>query len=287
MKTILFSIILLSSLLTTNAQTNGDLLRFQFSNSMFPHDLRKDGHTYRDRHFPKELHYSDSTVLCFVPKNFVKKKKINLVIYFHGWYNNVDSSNNQFKLAEQFANSEADAILVMPEGPKDAPDSFGGKLEEKSSFKNFCNELIANLSQHFSENIEIDKIILAGHSGAYRVISLILLHGGVTDKINSVILFDGLYGQTEKYSYWLDNFKGRFINIYTPDGGTKGESENLMTCLDAWNIKYTFVNGDNFTEDDLGKNRIIFISSQLGHNEVIAANNQFELFLKSIFKIKN
>lgn len=256
--------------------------RFQFSNSMFPHELRKAGHTYRDKHYPADLHYSDSAVLCFVPKNFSAKKKINLVVYFHGWHNNIDSANAQFKLVEQFTDSNADAILVMPEGPKNAPDSFGGKLEEKDNFKLFCDELSTKLSGEYNQNFEIDKIVLAGHSGAYRVISFILLHGGMTDNISAVILFDGLYGQTEKYSYWLDHYSGKFINIFTPEGGTKGESENLMNCLDAWKIDYRFVKEDSITKEILMKHRINFISSELGHNEVISARKQFQLFLEAL-----
>lgn len=267
---------------TIYSQPEAKLRRFQFSNSMFPHELRKDGHAYRDRHYPADVHYSDSAVLCFVPKNFSAKKKINLVVYFHGWHNNVDSANAQFKLVEQFADANADAILVMPEGPKNAPDSFGGKLEEKNIFKLFCDELLLKLSSEFKSEFEIDKIILAGHSGAYRVISFILLHGGMTDNISTVILFDGLYGQTEKYSYWLDHYNGKFINIFTPDGGTKSESENLMNCLDAWKIDYRFVKEDSLTKEILMKNRITFISSELGHNEVISARKQFQLFLEAL-----
>ncbi len=281
MKNYLIAFLLFIQMNLTYSQQGGEFLRFEFSNSMFPHILRNDGHIYRDSHFPKDLHYSDSTTLCYVPKNFKPKKKINLVVYFHGWYNNVDSSNKQFKLSEQFEKSGVDAILVMPEGPKNAPDSFGGKLEEKNVFKNFCDELIGKLSAPFNHKFEIDKIILAGHSGAYRVISFILLHGGLNDNIHSVILFDGLYGQTEKYSYWLDHYRGNFINIFTPDGGTKGESENLMKCLSAWNIDYSFVDENSLTPEILSKNRIVFIASQLGHNEVIATKNQFEQFLKT------
>jgi hypothetical protein len=49
-------------------------------------------------------------------------------------------------------------------------------------------------------------------------------------------LFDGLYGYIEKYTYWLDHYGGRFINIYTKNGGTKEESENLMECFDSWKV---------------------------------------------------
>jgi len=103
-------------------------------------------------------------------------------------------------------------------------------------------------------------------NGDYRVIAYIIMRGGLTDKIGEVFLFDGLHAAVEKYSYWLDHYGGRFIDIYTPGGGTKRESENLMECLTAWGIPYSFIIGDDFSEDQLSMNRIIFISSTLSHS---------------------
>ncbi len=79
----------------------------------------------------------------------------------------------------------------------------------------------------------VGNIILARHSGAYRVISFCLMRGGLTNNISDVMLFDALYGQAEKYAHWIDNYKERFINIYTDSGGTKNETENLMADLEG------------------------------------------------------
>ncbi len=117
-------------------------------------------------------------------------------------------------MIEQFHSSEKNAILVLAEGPKNSPDSFGGKLEEKNVFKLLVEEIIDTLENVYESDLEYRNIGLAGHSGGYRVIAFILLHGGLTDKINEVILFDALYADVEKYSYWLDHYYGRFINIY-------------------------------------------------------------------------
>ena len=103
-------------------------------------------------------------------------------------------------------------MLVLAEGPKDAPDSFGGKLEEKGVFKLLVDEIISELERVYNLDLEFENISLTGHSGAYRVIAYILLHSGLTDKINEVILFDALYADVEKYAYWLDHYDGRFIN---------------------------------------------------------------------------
>jgi hypothetical protein len=269
----------------------GWLYRFELSNAPFPAPARENGHIYNDTHYPKETHYNDSTVLVFVPDYLRMKDKLDIVVYFHGWNNNVDTVLSQFNLIEQFHASQRQAILVMPEGPKNAPDSFGGKLEDTRRFRLFIDEVLIELQrtnvgqkrmlQTPEKMFTSGDIILAGHSGAYRVIAYILMRGGMTGKIKEVYLFDGLYADVEKYSYWLDHYKGRFINIFTSGGGTRRESENLMECLSAWGIPYMFIDGNSFTSNQLKSARIVFIKSSLGHNDVISKQDQFKIFLET------
>jgi hypothetical protein len=289
MKIFIFAALLCLTCITLftqpNSQSNnyGTIFRFELSNAPFPDAERENGHEYNNVHYPKEMHYNDSTVLVFLPNYLDFENAIDAVVYFHGWWNNVDSVLSQFKLIEQFFGSGRNAILIMPEGPKNAADSFGGKLEEAGRFKLFIDEVIKNLDAVQEQPLKIRNITLAGHSGAYRVMAYILMRGGMTDQISEVFLFDGLYADVEKYSYWLDHFAGRFINIYTPKGGTKRESENLMECLTAWGLSFTHIVGDDFNDSQLQDDRIIFIESQLGHNEVISTRYQFRKFLETSF----
>ncbi|MEW5800096.1 MAG: hypothetical protein AB1728_13940 [Bacteroidota bacterium] len=260
----------------------GEMFVPRFSSAPFPHPKRANGHTYNNQIFPLDKHYSDSSVAIFIPKGYSPQKKTDLVIYFHGWYNNIDSACAQFQLIEQFTEAKKNAIFVFPEGPKDAPDSFGGRLEEMDGLKNLVNDVLKYLKEKKKiKSADVGKIILAGHSGAYRVISFCLMRGGLTKNVSDVILFDALYGQTEKYAYWIDHYKGRFINIYTDNGGTKQETENLMADLDGWGIPYFKTEENDLQTPDLKKNRLIFIHTDLGHNEVIASRRQLQIFLST------
>ncbi|MBU0472877.1 MAG: hypothetical protein KKF62_01805 [Bacteroidetes bacterium] len=260
----------------------GKMYVAEFSSAPFPHLERDNGHKYDNKSFPKEEHYNDSSVAIFIPKNFEQKFETNFVVYFHGWNNNIDSACAQFNLIEQFSESNKNAIFIFPEGPKNSPDSFGGKLEQKDGLKNLINDIVKFLLEKGEINSsKVGNIILAGHSGAFRVISFCLMRGGLTKNISDVILFDALYAHTEKYAYWIDNFNGRFINIYTNDGGTKSETENLMDDLVGWEIPYFQTDESKLKIDDLTNNRLIFIHSDLSHNEVIAKRNQFYKFLKT------
>jgi hypothetical protein len=250
--------------------------------TMFPHEKRATGHTYEGKSYPADLHYSDRTVAIFVPKGFRAGDATNLVFYFHGWRNNVDDTFAQYCVAEQLAASGVNAVLVLAEGPRNAPDSFGGKLEEAGVFSSLVSDVLGALkARGVVGSTRPGSIILAGHSGAYRVMAFILTRGGLTTNIREVYLFDALYGQTEKFAHWIDRFPGKLVDIYTAEGGTRGESLDLMDDLRAWNIPFVAVPESAVTQDLLRKNRLIFIDSALEHNDVVAAKEQFRAFLSA------
>lgn len=254
----------------------------QFTSAPFPDEGRAEGHLYKDTFFSMKDHYNDSSVLMFIPNNYRPADTVNYVVYFHGWGNNIDTACAKFNLIEQFTASNKNAIFVFPEGPKNAKDSYGGKLEKKDGLKLLLNDITNYLfNKGELNNKQIGNIILAGHSGAYRVIAFSLMRGGIPEHIKGVILFDALYADTEKFSYWIDNYAGKFIDIYTDNGGTKSESENLMDDLDGWGINYFNTEETAVTKDDLLNNRLIFIHTELQHNEVVAERNQFEKFLSA------
>lgn len=287
---IIFSQISFSQSLTERYQHLGEMFVPQFSSASFPHPDRMNGHIYDGKTFSAKEHYSDSSVAIFIPKGFKQNEKVNFVVYFHGWDNNIDSSCAQYDLIEQFSGSNKNAIFVFPEGPKNSPDSFGGKLEDKDGLKNLIDDVLKYLSENAKfKSTKVGNIILVGHSGAYQVISFCLMRGGLTPNISDVILFDALYGQTEKFVHWIENFDGRFINIYTDYGGTKEETESLMDDLDAWEFPYFRTEESELKIDDLKNNRLIFIHTDLSHNEVICSRNQLRDYLKTskLFSITN
>jgi hypothetical protein len=260
----------------------GDIVKFKLSNALFPHPKRANGYVYQDKTYPADPHYIDSSVAVLIPKDFTPGDATDLVIHFHGWSGTIDGVIKHYNLVDQFCRSGKNALLVFPEGPKNAPDSFGGKLEERDGFKKFVEELIQKL--YDAKRIKtknIGKIIVSGHSGGYHVIAFILMHGGMNDFIKEAWLFDALYGQTEKLAYWVDHSKGKLINIYTTDGGTKTETERMIECLEGWQIPYIAKLEKDITPADLKNNRNIFIYSDLSHNEVIFKKGEFFEYLKA------
>jgi hypothetical protein len=289
MKKVLLAYLFCFFVLTTFAQVTeespyqkyGQLIRLQLKTAPFPSEERANGHTYRTQIFPADIHYKDSIVLIFVPKNFKSRGETDFVVHFHGWNNSVDSVLAQFRLIEQFVESEKNAILVIPQMPKNAPDSHGGKLEKDKMFSLFINEIIENLTaKKILKTSKIGKIVLSGHSGGYRVISYILLRGGL--EINEVYLFDGLYYELEKFTFWLLQGKGRFINIYTEEvegGGTNRLSKDFIQDLKAWKIDFVESKEQDCTLGMLESGRIFMIFTPSKHNDVVHINNNFYKYL--------
>src|SRR5262249_23570255 len=140
----------------------------------------------------------------------------------------------RYQLAEQLVESGRNAVLVVPQGPKDAPDSFGGKLEDPDGFKHFMDEVVQTLRQKSvlrRKEFTMGSIILSGHSGGYRCMASILDRGGMTDHVKEVWLFDALYAEADKFLAWFDKYHGRLLDVYTEHGGTKDETQKLMAML--------------------------------------------------------
>ena len=264
----------------------GRLILAPFASAPFPHPARADGHTYQKKLYPSAEHYADNTVALFIPKGFRETGRVDFVVHFHGWRNTVAGTLASFHLIEQLVASGKNAVLVVPEGPHDAPDSFGGKLEDADGFKRFMDEVVATLRDHaiFHANpkdFSVGRIILSGHSGGYHVIAGILDHGGRPNNADEVWLFDALYGQTDSYLNWSDRTHGRLLNIYTDHGGTKDESEKLQARLLARGTPILATEETALAADKLKTSQFVFIHTDLAHNDVVAKRNEFTLFLKT------
>jgi hypothetical protein len=268
----------------TNYVAFGKLLVTNFVAAPFPDPARANGHTYHGKFYSAKEHYSDSTVAMFIPKNFHATDHMDFVVHFHGWNHTVAEALPEYKLIEQFADSGKNAILIVPQGPYNAPDSFGGKLEDTNGFARFMEEAMDKLHTDgvlTNGSDPIGDIILSGHSGGYRVMSEIVDHGGLSDKIREVWLFDALYAGTDNFVSWQKQENGRLLDIFTDHGGTEEETRNLMASLKKQNVSFFFAEDTNAVPDNLQTNKLVFLHTDMIHNDVVAKRGTFEQFLKT------
>ena len=283
LKTIIFCFFVFPAL----AQDGRDFqsLHFTSPHTSFPDTGRAVRYEYDSVFYEVSAHYQDSSVLLIIPRQLDTTKKIDLIFWFHGWHNNIDTAAVFYELVKQFIASKRNAVLVLSETARNAPDSYGGKLEQPGMFKALVNDVMNEMKKKgvVSYSAVPGNIVLAGHSGAFRVIAYILQNGQV--KVQEVFLFDALYSQLDKYSDWIaENQSNHFVHWFTNQGGgTDKMSELMMLQLKTNHHDYMLTEEGTITPDIIKTNRILFVHSLREHNVIINNPDDFQLLLENSF----
>jgi len=236
----------------------------------YPHPSRDKGFVYNKVTIPREPHYTDSTVGLFVPREYRRGPKVNVLIYLHGWSDNVRHAIGAFKLRERIVASGQNIILIFPEGPRDATDSACGKLEDKDGLKHLVAESLAAL--HAAGKIKQEKlghVLIAGHSGAYRGLACCADHGGLDAELAGVCLLDSSYGNLDMFVNWVEKHpKGRFFSIFTDH--LAAQNVYLLTHMQKFDEHAKLVIDTDAKDDLLARCRLLFLHTEtLKHNDTV------------------
>ncbi len=236
----------------------------------FPHESREKGFVYNKVTIPREPHYTDSTVGLFIPRGFHRTPKTNVLVYLHGWSNNVRKAIAEYKLREQIAASGQNIILIFPEGPRDATDSGCGKLEDKDGLKNLVQESLKTLHDDGKiDGEQIGHVLIAGHSGAYRGLACCADHGGLDHELAGVCLLDSSYGNLEMFVNWVErNPKGKFFSIFTDH--LSAQNVFLFTHMEKLDEHCALEIDTDATDELLAQQRTLFLHTEtLKHDETV------------------
>ncbi len=260
------------------------IIHFVSAHTPFPDTGRDRGYLDGDSIFQARAgHYDDSSVLLVVPKGFKAGSKVDLVFWFHGWHNNIDSALCFYGLARQFAASGVNAILVLPEAARQAADSYAGKLGQEGDFRLLVKDVVVELGRRgvVSPGIAAGHVVVGGHSGGYVAIADILARGG--QRVDEVWLFDALYGHVTDFMNWIDkDTTGHFfVHWFTNKGGGTDEvSDTMMLQLRQKSRPYRRVEETAVTGSALESN-ILFVHSPREHNVIINDPDDFRLLLEN------
>ena len=97
--------------------------------------------------------------------------------------------------------------------------------------------------------------------------------------MKEVWLFDALYGGTENFLAWSDSQHGRLLDIYTDHGGTTNETLRLMKLPKDRGTRILAAKDQQVTPMELQTNRLIFLHTDMTHNEVVEKRKTFTQFL--------
>jgi hypothetical protein len=279
---------LFASILLAQGPGEFQAVHFSSAHTAFPDTGRANGHLYDSVLYKAADHYSDSSVLLIIPKQLENSKTVDLVFWFHGWRNNIDTAAEYYKLTRQFIASRRDAVLVLAETAKNSPDSYGGKLEQPGMFRLLTEDVLHELKKggYISDRAKTGNIVLAGHSGAFRVIAYILQNGQMP--VLEVFLFDALYAEVDKYQNWLNqDWAHHFIHWYTNHGGGTDEVSNFMMMqLKNYSDHFMLTEEVGLKPKTIKDNYILFVHSLREHNDIINNPDNFQLLLENSFVLR-
>jgi hypothetical protein len=293
-------LVLLSFLLRAQEKNDYHVLHFVSAHTSFPDTGRAKDWLDGDGVLrPVAGHYDDNSVLLVVPDGLKPDGPVDLVFWFHGWHNSIDTALEFYGLARQFAASKRNAVLVLAEAAKNSADSYGGKLKQKGMFKGLVDDVMAELKEKGAVAGATGgpgHIVLAGHSGGFLVIANILANGQVP--VDEVFLFDALYSQVPVFMSWIDGGKSlidggkamtdpgkgghHFVHWYTNHGGGTDEmTDTLMRRLESQAIGYKLVEENAVTPAIIRSNRVLLVHSLREHNVIINNPDDFEVLLEN------
>jgi hypothetical protein len=253
-----------------------------FEHAPYPHSSREDGWKGKSETYPKAGHYDDSTVGIFIPADYAPSETVNYIVHFHGHKNTVANVLTQYHLPEQLAAAKVNAILLIPQGPKDAGDSGCGKLElDPGGLRALLEEVTEFLrTEKRIGGHQIGKVIISAHSGGYKAAAAVLDHGGLPEQITDVLLFDASYGSLEWFADWCAADKQhRLVSFFTEH--LAAANKELMGLLDKAHVSYRILDEKTLSDEQFRIRGPIFMPTTLRHDDVPSKGEYFRRLLQT------
>jgi methylmalonyl-CoA mutase cobalamin-binding subunit len=246
----------------------GEMILRPFANAPYPHKSRENGFKGSKTTYGPE-HYADSTVGIVIPAGYRPGDTVDFVVHFHGHMNHVSNVLTKYKLPQQLVAAKVNAILLVPQGPTDAADSGGGKLElDPGGFAKLIDEVAAYLKAEGKiKTTTVGKIVLAAHSGGYKVTAAVLHHGGMAEHITDVLLLDASYGSLEWFADWCKAPPDhRLVSLFTDH--LADENQALMKLLDQAGVKHRQLDEQKLADEQFAARGPVFMHTKGPHDQV-------------------
>lgn len=247
----------------------------------YPHPSRAEGFASGSTHYPAETHYADSSVGFLVPRGHTPSESVDLVVHFHGHGNHISRVIADYLLGEQLASSEVNAIMLVPQGPRDANDSRFGRLDEPGGFEAFIRECLACLHESGVTSTEtLGRIIIMGHSGGYYTLGQIIAGGDLADHIAECWLWDAAYAQQAHFIDFAARPGTHLRSICT--GHLAEENSDILCGLQDRGIPALFLHDSLVTDEQLRTEKVIILrTTTVAHNDVIRRPPNLERWLRT------
>jgi len=209
----------------------------------------------------EDTNYNDRHVLLAAGPDFDPGRPGVMVVYFHG---------NQTILARdvvgrqqtvrQLAQSNLNAVMVAPQLAVDAADSSAGNFWRPGAFAQFLDEAAGKLADLYPGTSRWTfhhmPVIVVAYSGGYEAAAFSLTEGGAGERIRGVVLLDALYGETDKFTRWIEASHGGAFFVSAYSTSTHDQNAALRAQLQRDGIAV-----ENGLPDDLRPGVVAFVDS--------------------------
>lgn len=157
--------------------------------------------------------------IVYVPKVSGQQKKIDVVVYNHGYGTTASGAFTQARLIEQMRLSRPASLLIVPEWQKlpGSRNSDQGLFEKEGQFKALLDAAFHQLPQ--LKGVAISGMTIVSHSAGYGPTET-EIYKNALPQVRSIVLLDSLYDSCG-FDPWLkSNIRAlssgekRFCNIF-------------------------------------------------------------------------
>jgi hypothetical protein len=205
---------------------------------------RKGHRTGSGKVYWEDETYNDSQVLLHIPKGFDVRRPSLLIVFFHGHGAKLaDDVYLRQQVPAQLSASDINAVLVAPQFAVNAADSSAGKLWQPGGFARFLGEAAQHLAKLHGDPRSVRSfasipVVIVAYSGGYAATAWSVHHGGLTNRLRGVVLFDALYGELDTFADWITRQSSAFfVSTYSPH--TEARNLALQKVLAEREIPFT------------------------------------------------
>ncbi len=175
------------------------------------------------------------------------------LVYVHGYYTDLDAACRHHHLAGQFGDSNLNALFISPEAP-------GGNTQ---AVRWESLQELLDAVRDAGVKLPSGAVVAMAHSGGFRTVVPWLTSG----LLDTVVLLDGLYGNEDDFSAWVDE--------------ADAEHRLVLVGFDTTTRIERFVAGQTDVErgalplppsesgSEWEHTRVLFLRSALGHMELV------------------
>jgi hypothetical protein len=204
-------------------------------------------------------------VHVWIPANYDRATAVT-VVFVHGYNIDVDTAWTDYKLEEQFAHSDLNAMFIACAAPS--------SLAETVAWQSLPS-LIATVAASVDAPMPAGEIVAVGHSAAYR--TLVLWLG--EQALRTLVLLDAAYGEEDRFMEWTrDDEHHRLINIASD---TLVESDWIAQYLPMTKRVYGLPAS---WSDDARASRVLYVRTGVGHIAMITGGVALPLALRALAK---